>query len=228
VYRLGSDAAGAQSGEPLCIDEGCPAHWRREIPAAIRFPMNTPRTKPLKRWRPPVERSGESHPQGVTWGITDRHIAAAYGYLVSYWWHVEEQMIYLLDELLTGQAKASYPPELSARQVFRSITSQDGRIKLMKNLLETLQHNVHRCRRYDELIDEFAAVNSLRNKFVHGIWATDSATGEVRLRKATIQHEAYEPSTVITLAEIEAVQARMRSLFERVAVRNQPNHPSYR
>ena len=69
-------------------------------------------------------------------------------------------MIYLLDELINGIAREQYGLDLSARQIFRSITSQDGRVKLMRNLLETLPHNKSKSLRYDEMINEFASINS--------------------------------------------------------------------
>ena len=167
------------------------------------------------------------HPQGAAWGIANPIVAVQFGFLVSYWWHVEEQMIYLLDELITGAARKQYGLDLSARQIFRSITSQDGRVKLMRNLLETLPHNSSKSSLYDEMLDEFASINSQRNKYVHGIWTTDLGTGQVRLRKATIQHEVYEGAVTVLPEEVQALTNRMQTLYTRVAVRNQPEHPQH-
>ena len=135
--------------------------------------------------------------------------------------------MYLLDELITGAPRDSYGLELTARQIFLSITSQDGRIKPLRILPETLPRNSSKTSRDDEMIGEFASINAQRNKYVHGIWTTDSGTGEVRLRKATVQHEVYEGAVTVTPEEVQAITGRMHALYTRVAVRNQPEHPQH-
>jgi hypothetical protein len=180
--------------------------------------MNTPRTRKPRRWT--GERPKRTNPEnGGTWGITNPEVGAAFAYLVSYWWYVEDKMVLLLDELITGVHRTSWGVDLSARQIFRSIVSQEARITLLRNLLETNPLNKEKPASYDELIDEFDSLNKLRNLYVHGIWFTDAKTRCVTLTRSTAQHEVYTRSQEVTAKELNEVVARMQALHTKIAHR---------
>lgn len=156
----------------------------------------------------------------MRWGIANARVAEAFGQVISYWWHVEEQFLHLLDDLLTGQKAAQYTTELNARLIFRTLISQKSRIEIMKSLLETMPHNADKPAIYDELIGEFSALNAIRNNYVHGMWQTSLADMKVYLKRSGSIHEVFERPTEVTREDLLVVLTRMQKLFERIALRD--------
>jgi hypothetical protein len=117
--------------------------------------MNTPRTKPPKRYKPKLTIT----PEGTyTSGIKNNEISLALGQLITNWPHVEEKMAQFFGYIL------DIPDKQSARLIFRSIINQNIRIIIMRALLEKSPHHKDKGILFDEIIDEFAKLNSSRNK----------------------------------------------------------------
>lgn len=181
--------------------------------------MNTPKQpKELKRWTTPNSKSPLVH--GSLFGIMNEKVAAAYGQVVSYWWHVEDAMIWMLADLLSGKNTTFMTPDATEGQVFRSIVSNDARIKLMRSLLTTSAHNQHRPAEYDAIIDEFEKINRRRNGLVHGIWRTDPVTQVVTVAKSTPQGHAYEADVTVAATDLLNTLDEMRKLLTRVYQRS--------
>src|SRR5688572_20568290 len=113
--------------------------------------MNTPRTKPLKRYGPPT--SINTPHGGYKSGVwSDKH-AMLLGQLAAQWPHVEEAMIDILHELLGGSGG------LPTRQIFRSIPNNAAREKLMTALLELGEVNQKKDVTYEGIISRFHGLN---------------------------------------------------------------------
>jgi hypothetical protein len=82
---------------------------------------------------------------------------------------LEEKVIEIVRALLGGK------PDLPARQIFRAVNGNAARIRVLKTLLEKAPINKEKTAIYDEIISEFGAINSIRNKFAHGLDSMISA-----------------------------------------------------
>jgi hypothetical protein len=187
--------------------------------------MSTPLTKKPVRWSAPVVPPAESDRR--RWGITHPEVAMLFGFMVSYWPQVEEQMVGFLGQLFTGKPDPhNWHVNQASRLVFRSIVSNKARTKVMTSLLESAPQNAERDREYDDIINEFAALSNLRNKYVHGLWSTvtDDNDIPVKVQLSPIRADAsanLNPRTV-KKDEIEAILIRMRNLFEKILKCNYP------
>ena len=101
-----------------------------------------------------------------TKGIWQAETAGLLGQVIAYWPHVEDRMIDILRDLLGGDHN------MPARQIFRSILSNAARGKMMTAMLERAPINRNRASFYDDVLTEFAALNSRRNIYLHGLWFT--------------------------------------------------------
>ena len=161
-------------------------------------------------------------PQGTYWGIRNAAVAAAYGEVVSYWWHVESEMAVLLNDLLIGKKTESYGSDLPSITLFRSIVSQKARIDVMRELLEQSDFDPEQTNIYKSLIDAFNDVNTERNMLVHAAWFTDIATGKVTIEPQTKKLIRARYSREMSVEALEATSARMRELYEAIALRRMP------
>lgn len=122
------------------------------------------------------KRKPKGHPAGsYTSGIKNQQFAEQLGLLVSYWNHVEESMIDVFRDLLGGGNRAP------GRQIFRAITGNQSRIKVMKVALEQAPINSEKSNVYDYILDQFQTLNQKRNDYVHGLWFSHEATGRAFL-----------------------------------------------
>jgi hypothetical protein len=150
-------------------------------------------------------------PQGSYVGaITNAEIGATFGRMASLWPHIEDAMIDVLTELLGGNA------ELPSRQIFRSIVAVQARIKVMRSLLQRTELNERKDQIYDEVINEFAALNDLRNTFLHGLWYTHQS-GRVFFVEESIDDLSVFHAREVTVQEVETIIGRMTALEHRVA-----------
>jgi hypothetical protein len=83
-------------------------------------------------------------------------------------------MIEVLEALLGGRRGSA------ARQIFRSINSTAGRIKVMRSLLQASPLNQSKGPIYDHFINEFQSLTTIRNNYAHGLWYT-TMDGKVTL-----------------------------------------------
>ncbi len=181
--------------------------------------MNTPKTPKPIRWKQSSTTHYPAPEAGGNWGIADTAIAAQFGFLVSYWWHVEETMTYVFEDLLEGRRNETFSSNSAARKIFRTIISEDARIKLMTALLEGSPHNADLPELYDDIIDEFKALNGIRNGLVHGHWFTEANTGKVTVRiSSNVPIESRRPQE-ITAKYLASIINRMRALHEKATLR---------
>jgi hypothetical protein len=89
--------------------------------------MNTPPRSAPKRYSKPEKLKG---PLEGFHKELEGDFAVALGQIISIWPHIEDVMIWIFEDLLG--AKLGAP----SRQIFRSITAQQSRIKVMRAMLE--------------------------------------------------------------------------------------------
>src|SRR3954454_5234019 len=139
--------------------------------------MKTDDTRP-RRWQPPMLKVEAQLSGEFVGGISNPEMMAYYALIMSYWPHVEEKMTEVLERLLFVdrdvlnllQSKAN--GFSSTQQIFRSIGTNNYRIRLMKTLLERYAGNVRKSKLYDDAISKFSAVGAIRNEYAHGLWWT--------------------------------------------------------
>jgi hypothetical protein len=120
-----------------------------------------------KRWQPP-------HPiipaETGTWraGIYNPEMLALFGTIMSIWVHIEETMIEVVDLLVfvdhdirraVGRKTRGHMP---GRQIFRSISANGVRVRMMLNLLRQFIGNYQKDPLYDDVISEFQSLVNLR------------------------------------------------------------------
>jgi hypothetical protein len=137
----------------------------------------------------------------------------AFGLMLSVWPHVEEFMIHVFSDL-TGIEDHD-----SARLIFRSIINQNARISIMKTMLEKSPLHADKPEYFDRLIEEFVALNKLRNGYAHGIWRTDDKTNRVYLETETEAYADVAKRREVTADELMSVAKQMVDLREKILLR---------
>lgn len=149
-------------------------------------------------------------PQGsYSSGIDNVEFAAELGALTAYWLHIEEKMISTLGVLLGG---SSHRP----RQIYRSIVGQDARIKVMRSLLEESSLDRNMPLLFEEIIDEFSALNGIRDQFVHGLWFTHESQ-RIFLAVATTDKFAFMRRREVEIGELTGAIERMSKLWFKIS-----------
>ncbi|WP_139167810.1 hypothetical protein [Bauldia litoralis] len=176
--------------------------------------MNTPSSKPLVRFK---GYGLDGNPRGrppdgeFVSGIHNAELAQVIGQLVGVWPHLEESMIDVFAQLAGDQTKiASYA-------IFRSITAERLRVDIMRTLLTATPLNVSREQVFDEVIDEFASINKLRNDYVHGIWYTASKDGKTYLSPPSASNpHAFLAARRVSVKQAEHTLIRAANLNGRI------------
>jgi hypothetical protein len=179
--------------------------------------MNTPSTKPPIRWST-TKHSHHDWTSERLFGIHNPAIATAYALTMSYWPHVEEQMIDFLAELMTGRPDREPDSLYCATQIFRARINRNTSIEIMKVLLESTPVNSSKPPLFDEIIKDFCAMNKTRNKYIHGLWWTSE--NKVLLSQTSKEIESYTKPREIKLTELNDFQSKMRSFFTKVNMRH--------
>jgi hypothetical protein len=148
-------------------------------------------------------------------GLHDAAVSSALGQVLSNWTHVEEAMIDVMAILLGGQ------PQLPARQIFRAINNNYSRIVVLTSLLEKAPINSDKSAEYDEIIREFKRLNTIRNKFAHGLWSTGSS-GAAFLAEPTAEDFSFMARREVKLEEINEAIESMRLLQGKISTLWQP------
>jgi hypothetical protein len=181
--------------------------------------MNTPKAKAPKRHtggRSPFDK-GRLH--GTYFHGIPPDFAQIIGHIVVQWALLEEEMIAIMASLL-GDIHDS-----PARQVFRSLTSEQVRLKVMRSLLHEAKMNVSKSAFYDEVIAEFASLNKIRNSYVHGLWSTHQETGKVFIAEATSDEDfPFFANKRIVLKQLEDTLKRIIELARKVALQTPLAH----
>ena len=141
-------------------------------------------------------------------GLHNPEFAVVLGDLVTYWPHLEEQMIDFF-ALLMGETQ-----DFPARQIFRSIVAQSARVKVMKALLERTRTNRDKDEEYDRIVTDFAALNDLRNVYVHGLWLTHESS-RVFLSELALDDFHFLKKREVRLEELKTARIRMGNLWLR-------------
>ena len=183
--------------------------------------MNTPKTpKAPKRWKPKTPRT---QLKGGFWGIRDTSMAAVFGMLLSYWPHVEETIIIVFEELISGEYTLTNEAVYrSSREIFLSIRSPSARINVMRSLLEEAHHNKEKNVIYDEIIDEFHSLNKIRNDYVHGRWLWNEDEKILLFWMPTADNLLNIEPRPVKIEELSLVFNRMVALMEKIRLRHAP------
>jgi hypothetical protein len=130
-----------------------------------------------KRWRPPKGTVAE--PTGTfRGGICNPEFLLLFGSIISSWVHLEEEMIdvvnllVFVDHDIRRAAATKTRGHMPGRQIFRSISANGVRTKMMRNLLGQFLGNYTKNSLYDDVISEFQCLVNLRNDWLHGLWWT--------------------------------------------------------
>ena len=171
------------------------------------FAMSTPRTRKPRRYKTKISDT----PHGsYSQRIDPDNFALAIGRLATAWPYVEEQMVGLFAELLDIADKQS------ARLIFRSIINQNIRITIMRNLLEKSPRHKDKAAYFDELLEEFGALNVARNKYLHGLWYTYQDHLRVFLEERGDTYDKFLVKREVPLKEIHSVHTRMNDLSKKL------------
>jgi hypothetical protein len=177
------------------------------------FFMNTKPSKPPKRWKHYVDRDrpiDESHSGNFQLGLSDQNFALLVAAIATGWPYVEERMMKVLRELLHAG-----PMDLPLRPIYRSIVNAQIRIRIMKSLLEDSPINMSKSPRYDEIINEFSSLNTIRNKFIHGLWSVHE-DGRVFLAEPSVDDLWFLDSRPVKIGELQSAIQRMNQLSRRI------------
>jgi hypothetical protein len=176
--------------------------------------MNTPRSKPRPRYDfdAAIAKAKKLRgPNGVyRAGIWDTNYAVALGTMVASWSHLEENFLYVFHSITGGMH------ERVTRIIFRSILSQESRIRIPREILEKSPYHYKTDVEFDEMIDEFASRTNARNKFIHGMWYTHDSG------KVYIINSSEDPTLVgthkrhVPLKEITDLLLRTQNLSNRI------------
>lgn len=183
--------------------------------------MNVPRSRPLVRFHlPKAKKKGRSvhMPEGHYVGsLQNRELLVLVGQIITYLPQIEERMIDVMALLMGGQISP-------ARQVFRSLHSEDARVKVMRAMLEHSRMNRDKGQDFDDIIDLFDEVKRTRNAYAHGLWRTHTATGRAFLQEATADETAtFLSEREVKKGELETVLKRMTELWSKTLAVTYPH-----
>jgi hypothetical protein len=176
------------------------------------FAMNTPRIRPLIREHKPKVKIGTKPPKrpdgSYAGGLhSEKHLLLV-ARIITYLPQLEERMIDIMS-LLLGDRTAP------GQQIFRSLVSEEARLKVMRSLLEHARLNRDKTQEFDDIIDLFSEVRTRRNAYAHGLWST----GEDN--RAWIQEPSpdwlaeFLSEREVKISELEAVLKRMNELWKK-------------
>lgn len=180
--------------------------------------MNTPRTRKPKRysaekWHKEFWREGRIGNGQFGLSIANVEVASQVGHFVSTFPHLEEMMENFAAVVLGTD------PDI-ATHVMRSIISAKARMDFLRDALERGQRNSERPAKFDEVLDEFKAINDFRNDLVHAKYQTNMETGDVswvrpRGDPMLLRYAAFEP---FDHAEIDAMKKRGNALVLKISI----------
>jgi hypothetical protein len=119
-------------------------------------------------------------------------------------------MIEILRDLSGGDQK------LPARQIFRSIISNQAREKLLITLLERAEINREKEPFYDDVIRAFHNLNKRRNKYVHGFWQTYEDGETVYLSAESVDDFHFLTARRVPIKELEKTIHDMDTLGQKL------------
>lgn len=184
--------------------------------------MNTPSSKGPKRFTgyrvDPRYLALQPEDGGIAGALLNPQGAQLVGEIVAAWVHLEEGIIDFL-ALLLGQSNRN-----AADPIFRSIMAPRVRIDMMRRLLQASPINKDRGPEYDEILDEYEALNRLRNDYVHGHWFTGLKSGGMSLSPPSADSIPMRFLTrrVVTVPQIANVRDRIQRLYTQILILRSP------
>jgi hypothetical protein len=61
---------------------------------------------------------------------------------------------------------------LPLREIYRSVISPNGRVQMLRTLLEKTDLNRLKSNWYDHILADFSDLKAIRNDYLHGLWWT--------------------------------------------------------
>jgi hypothetical protein len=168
-------------------------------------------------------------------GLLNAAYALPFSAIATMFVHLEVEMDTVLAILMDASDNKT------AGYILTAIKSPRGRIDLLTDLLELSPVNQKRPPEYDQIIKEFASVNTARNKFVHGQWWTNVETNEVFFAEEDDHGFGFFASRPVQPTELQVLVRRIQELYLRVrevtredglalwrraALRSQPDAPT--
>lgn len=136
------------------------------------------------------------------------HVAGALGRLIVHWAAVEGCLMQILGALLNDQS------QVGAQVIFEAIVSAMAKIEMLRTLASHTMQDGDLLQQLRALLDRCHDLNSVRNRFAHGIWGTFEGEaqlhlmpGQTRQKKGGIRQP--EP---IMIEELEAATLRIAQL----------------
>jgi len=179
--------------------------------------MNTPRTKKPKRynaekWREEFWRGDRPSGGSFAIGITNPNIASLVGSFIAAFNNLDEVMEHFAAVIIGCDVDV-------ATHIMRSVISAKARTDLLTAALERGAKNAQRPESYDEIIEEFKAINSFRNDIAHAKYQTNLETADVswvrpKADPLLLRHAAFE---AFNPNDILAIAVRMRALTVKIA-----------
>jgi hypothetical protein len=104
------------------------------------------------------------------------------------------------------------------RYIFRSLINQQARIEIMRNLLQNTARNAHLDSSFDEILNEFASLNHIRNGYAHGIWHSKVEARTAHLAEPMGDHWFFLKYRRVTKKELLLVGDRMAALLKQLTI----------
>jgi hypothetical protein len=173
--------------------------------------MNIPRSRPLIRYTNQRKIKGRRprNPDGhYISGLHNPEIAELVGAIVATLPQIEERMIEIMALLLGGG-------NTPARQVFRTLVSEDARVKVMRALLEHSPINKDKGQEFDDIIDLFVEVKKRRNAYAHGLWSTHDSGRTFLAEPSPDDLRPFLNQCEVKSKELNHALQRMSDLFSK-------------
>lgn len=172
--------------------------------------------KSKSRKSPPPFIFGEPGTYGA--GIRNAEMLELFGVIMSDWVHIEEAMIEVMNllvfvdfdiqRLAADRANGFLP----GRQIFRSMSANRVRAKMMLNLLHQYPGNATKDDLCDDIIKEFQRLVNLRNDYAHGLWWTKE-DGRVFLQTENVDVMSFNKKKHIPKSQFESFNQRAGKLM---------------
>jgi hypothetical protein len=158
-------------------------------------------------------------------GITNPAMCSLLGEIIGDWVHIEEVMINMMNLVIFPDANERMNVSkkargfLPGRQIFRAISSNGGRVKIMTALLAHYPGNDKKKldSRYEDVISEFQSLVNARNDYLHGLWWT-KADGNVYLQTENLETTMFNRKRRIPKIDFEQFMKRCLALRQAIDV----------
>lgn len=165
----------------------------------------TPRKAKRYEFRMPPEVPGGHYCAGI-W---DEAFAARIGQLAAAFSHLDEALCRIFCDLMGDTHN------LPLREIYRSVISPNGRVQMLRTLLETTDLNRLKSNWYDNVLADFSDLKAIRNDYLHGLWWTFE-DGRLFFAKPTPDSLSLHNWREVSTAEVEKVITRIHKLTNRI------------